>query len=677
MESEKKYLANVEETIDSLIKNINAEKDELQKFYKQTQAEFSVSFYESDSEQISRYKTILAETENKTYLLQKHAEKLASQKQRPYFARVDFLDNESSLSSKIYIGLGHIANEKQQFVYDWRAPICSLYYDYDEGDASYESPDGVVNGKITLKRQFGIENGELKYFVDTKQNINDEILQQVLSQNSSTKMREIVSSIQKEQNALIREEKFRTILVQGVAGSGKTSIALHRAGYLLFKHRNDFSSSDVLILSPSNLFSSYVSDVLPELGEENVIEMTFSHIAKTELKKPLQSREKLIDEIYSAKDQTKLNEIAFKSSFEFLDELLKFLNDVYAGLFDPKDLVFKPKDAGQDSYNAFTFTGEEMRKLYFEVFGHLPVDKRIDYMADHLVERFGLRPNEVELIKPRFKAMLYKFFPISDVFKICSVFYSRLGLSAPSFDTIAYEDVAPLLVIKEFTQGLSHDYSVKYVIIDEMQDFTPVHFYFFNRIWDCPKIILGDINQCIEKTLSKKYLLSLARFLKAKTIVLNKTYRSTKQISQFCENLIGLKGVINFSRDGDEPRVLKTNSTEQAIVKLVKENENKYAHTAIVCKTSSEVDKLEKMLEGKLKVEVIVGSDHSFDYPLVLTTASTSKGIEFDHVIIPFVDEANYRSPLDKNLLYVASTRALHQLEIIYENKKSKFLKKA
>ena len=384
----------------------------------------------------------------------------------------------------------------------------------------------------------------------------------------------------------------------------------------------------------------------------------------------------MIDEIYSSKDQNKLNEIAYKASFDFLDDLLKFLNEVYANLFEPKDMVFKPKDAPKESYNAFTFTAEEMKKLYFEVFATLPVDKRIEYMADYLVGRFGLSPKETELIKPRFMKMLYKFFPIDDIYKICNVFYARQGLTQPTFDEIPYEDVAALLVIKEFSQGLSHEYGVKYVIIDEMQDFTPVHFYFFNRIWDCPKIILGDINQCIEKTLSKQYLLSLARYLKAKTIVLNKTYRSTKQISEFCERLIGLKGVINFSRDGDEPRVIKTNDTPLAILKLLQESKNKFAHTAIVCKTSSEVKKLAALLKNKIDFEVIVGADHSFDYPLVITTASTAKGIEFDHVIVPYVDEGNYHSSLDKNLLYVACTRALHQLEIVYEGKRSKFIKR-
>ncbi len=677
MQEEKKYLKTVENAIDENVTRFEEEKEIEKQNYNRAQSELSTWFYDCDSIELSRYKMMISESENRIKTLSSKIEMMKKLKNRPYFARIDFKEKNAKNSAPYYIGLSYVALDEKAFVYDWRAPISSMYYNYDEGPAKYETPDGEVEGDITLKRQYNIQNGELKYYIDTKQTINDEILQQVLSQHASAKMKQIVSTIQKEQNEIIREEKFRTILVQGVAGSGKTSIALHRAGYLLYNHRDDFSSNDVLILSPSNLFSSYVSEVLPELGEENVIEMTFSHIAKTELKKVIEPREKLMDEIYKSKNQKKLNEIAYKASFSYLEDLLKFLKEVYASLFDPKDMLFKPADAKEDTYNAFYFPKEELKKLYFEIFGSLPINKRIEYMTEALIERFGLSPKETELIKPRFKNMLYKFFPLSDIYKICEVFYARQKLAIPSFEDLAYEDVATLLVIKEYIFGLEHDFSTKYVIIDEMQDFSPVHFYLFNHIWDCPKIILGDINQCIEKTLSKKYLLELSRFLKAKLIILNKTYRATRQIAEFSEKIIGLKGVVNMSREGTAPRVIRTNSTEHALLKLIDDFRGKFDHTAIVCKTADEVEKVAKMLKGREEFEIIVGSDYSFDYPLVITTASTSKGIEFDHVIVPFADKDNYHSSLDKNMLYVASTRALHQLEFVYEGHRSKFLKKA
>ena len=680
MKEEKKYLEKVEKVIDENIKTFEKNREEAKKLSTTLLNERAENFYMIDNElsasDSAYYINKIDDADAMVEIMSKKIDLFNKIKDRPYFARIDFKEKNLDKSNKFYIGLHYIADNEKSYVYDWRAPISSLYYNFDEGKADYDSPEGKIEGEITLKRQYNIENGQLKYYINTKETINDEILQEVLSKHASPKMRQIVSTIQKEQNAIIREENFHTILVQGVAGSGKTSIALHRAGYLLYNHRNDFISSDVLILSPSNLFSDYVSDVLPELGEDNVIEMTFSHIARTELKRPVQSREELMDEIYKSKNQKRLNEIAYKSSFDYLDALIKFLNETFAAVFTAKDMVFKPSDAKEDSYNAFSFSKEEMDKLYFQSFASLPINKRIEYMSEILIERFGLSPKETALIKPRFTSMLYRFFPISDIYKICEIFYSRQGLSIPDFDKIAYEDVATLLTIKQFVFGLNRNFSTKYVIIDEMQDFTPTHFYLFNKIWDCPKIILGDINQCIEKTLSKKYLLQLSRFLKAKLIVLNKTYRSTRQISLLSQKIIGLKGVINMNRDGEEPSIIKTNDTEKTLLKLIDDNRQKYQHTAIVCKTSDEVKKVAKMLDGKEKFEIILGSDYSFDFPLIITTSATSKGIEFDHVIIPFVDKNNYRSELDKNMLYVATTRALHQLEFIYEGQKSKFLKK-
>ena len=680
MTEEKKYLEKVEKVIDENIKTFEKNREEAKKLSSTLLNERAENFYMLDNDMSvsdsAYYINKIDDADATVELMSKKIDLFNKIKDRPYFARIDFKEKNFNNSDKYYIGLHYIADKQKPYVYDWRAPISSLYYNFDEGKAQYESPDGQIDGEITLKRQYNIEKGELKYYINTKETINDEILQEVLSKHASPKMRQIVSTIQKEQNAIIREDKFHTILVQGVAGSGKTSIALHRAGYLLYNHRGDFTSNDVLILSPSNLFSDYVSDVLPELGEENVVEMTFSHIARTELKRPIQSREELMDEIYKSKNQKRLNEIAYKSSFDYLDALIKFLNETFAAVFTARDMVFKPTDAREDSYNAFSFSKEEINKLYFESFATLPINKRMEYMADILIEKFGLSPKETELIKPRFKSMLYKFFPISDIYKICEIFYSRQGLTVPNFDKLSYEDVATLLTIKQFIFGLDHNFSTKYVIIDEMQDFTPTHFYLFNKIWDCPKIILGDINQCIEKTLSKKYLLQLSRFLKSKLIILNKTYRSTRQISLLSQKIIGLKGVLNMNRDGTEPEIIKTDNTEKTLLKLIKDNKEKYQHTAIVCKTTDEVKKIAQMLEGKEDFETILGSDYSFDYPLIITTSATSKGIEFDHVIIPFVDKDNYHSELDKNMLYVATTRALHQLEFIYEGHKSKFLKK-
>ena len=224
------------------------------------------------------------------------------------------------------------------------------------------------------------------------------------------------------------------------------------------------------------------------------------------------------------------------------------------------------------------------------------------------------------------------------------------------------------MIIKDYIYGFSQKYKTKYVIIDEMQDFSPAHFYIFNKMWDCAKIILGDINQCIEKRVGEVYLDELSDFLNAKYVYLKKTYRSTKQITEFCNKIIDLKDVTVMSREGEDVEITKTQNIAKTIKEIANKYNGKFAHTAIICRSFDEAQKIYDDLKKDIDVYLVQGSDTSFDKPLIITTASTSKGIEFDHVIIPNVDHNNYKGALGKNLLYVASSRALHKLNIIYSD---------
>ena len=232
------------------------------------------------------------------------------------------------------------------------------------------------------------------------------------------------------------------------------------------------------------------------------------------------------------------------------------------------------------------------------------------------------------------------------------------------------------MIIKDYIYGFSQKYKTKYVIIDEMQDFSPAHFYIFNKIWDCAKIILGDINQCIEKRLGEVYLDELSTFLNAKYVYLKKTYRSTKQITEFCNKIIDLKDVTVMSREGEEVNVTKTKDLVKSIKEITETYRDKFNHTAIICKSFEEAESLYNQLKAEIDIYLVKGTDNSFDKPLIITTASTSKGIEFDHVIVPNVDEENYHGALGKNLLYVASSRALHKLDILYTNTLSPLIDK-
>ena len=677
-EFELNHLSATIKVINKKIEKAQIELADLKRLFEEKRLELGNNFYEyKQGQDLSGTFTSMSQIEEQQLGLEKGISKLRNQNNSPYFARIDF--QTSSALQKVYIGLGSIIYNKKVYAVDWRSPIASLYYEYELGDAQYHINDKVIKGALTLKRQYKIENQQLLSYFDTNLTINDEILQEILSKHASDKMRQIVSTIQKEQNAIIRTEKTENILVQGVAGSGKTSIALHKAAYLLYKHRRSLKSSDILVLSPNNIFSSYISEVLPQLGEDNLVETTFAQLVRTELKRPIEPREDMLDEIATKADQDTLNEISYKSSYEFLDSLLRFLKGPLTDIFSPKTLryVIKEKDEGNEE---IVFTEEETRNLFFKTFKGYDFYERINKIAWQYAMVFTEKRHYNKMqhrgLKDRFKQILYSFMPISDVEQIFQIFMAREKLSAKKTNTIKYMDKGTYLAIKHYLYGLDHDFSAKYLIIDEMQDFTPVDIYMFKKIWSCPYMIVGDVNQCIEKTLSKEYLQLTADFLGCNVYNLNKTYRSTQEIASFANNMIGIKNVEYVNRRGQSPKVIQTENQGQTIAKIITEECSDFDHIAIICKCNKEAKEICKQLNGKIDY-VLMKEPEDYKNKVLVTTCATAKGIEFDAVIVPNADEENYKNSLDKNILYISSTRALHKLYFTCQNKPSKYLKNA
>lgn len=677
-EFELNHLSATIKVINKKIEKAQIELADLKRLFEEKRLELGNNFYEyKQGQDLSGTFTSMSQIEEQQLGLEKGISKLRNQNNSPYFARIDF--QTSSALQKVYIGLGSIIYNKKVYAVDWRSPIASLYYEYELGDAQYHINDKVIKGALTLKRQYKIENQQLLSYFDTNLTINDEILQEILSKHASDKMRQIVSTIQKEQNAIIRTEKTENILVQGVAGSGKTSIALHKAAYLLYKHRRSLKSSDILVLSPNNIFSSYISEVLPQLGEDNLVETTFAQLVRTELKRPIEPREDMLDEIATKADQDTLNEISYKSSYEFLDSLLRFLKGPLTDIFSPKTLryVIKEKDEGNEE---IVFTEEETRNLFFKTFKGYDFYERINKIAWQYAMVFTEKRHYNKMqhrgLKDRFKHILYSFMPISDVEQIFQIFMAREKLSAKKTNTIKYMDKGTYLAIKHYLYGLDHDFSAKYLIIDEMQDFTPVDIYMFKKIWSCPYMIVGDVNQCIEKTLSKEYLQLTADFLGCNVYNLNKTYRSTQEIASFANNMIGIKNVEYVNRRGQSPKVIQTENQGQTIAKIITEECSDFDHIAIICKCNKEAKEICKQLNGKIDY-VLMKEPEDYKNKVLVTTCATAKGIEFDAVIVPNADEENYKNNLDKNILYISSTRALHKLYFTCQNKPSKYLKNA
>lgn len=676
------YFDETIHSIDQEIKSTIQRIDKIDTDLHVKKQELSENYYDVDkSKDLSTYYEIMTHLEEQDRNMRVNLKKLQRQKKAPYFSRIDFIASGKTEAQKIYIGLSNVKNGNSILVYDWRAPISSLYYDFTLGNAFFMVDHKAHTGEVTLKRQYKIEDSTLISYFDTSLTIEDDILQDVLSKNASPKMKQIVSSIQKEQNIIVRTEEFDNILVQGVAGSGKTSIALHRAAYLLYTHRNSLKSSDILIMSPNNIFSGYISEVLPQLGEENLVETSFDQIAMVELKKPLQSREDMLDEIATHPKQETLNEISFKSSFEYLGELLKFLKGDFLNTFTPKTMSFITNvTMNQDNEPVTTcevFTADETSKLFFDTFRNQTIEERLNKIAWQYAKRFSdkrhYNKTQNRDLKNRFKKFLYRFLPLQDPDKVFEIFLARMNLSLPKSNTIGYMDKGALLIIKHYLFGFNHDYSAKYLIIDEMQDFTPVDFYLFKKLWSCPSIVLGDINQCIEKTLTRDYLQQISEYLGTELIELNKTYRSTKEIAQFTHQMIGLDHITYVNRNGDKPKLIQTTDTVRAIQQILEQECAQYDHIAIICKCQKELKQLAKELKGKVNYTLLENPE-DYSQKVLLTTCATAKGIEFDCVIVPNANAENYVNSLDKNILYVSSTRALHKLFFIANASPTKFL---
>ena len=304
LEQESSYLKETLNLLDSKIRGLGAtlsvEDTKISEFQKFIFKEIgSMDKYEIQSNLLSSSMEVNEFERRSSYL-----KKLLKIKDNPYFGRIDF---KSDKDYQVYVGITYLTdNDNNNLIYDWRSPIASLFYQNDIGYTAYTAPDGKIKGYLSLKRQYKIENRKLIRVFDNSLNITDDILQQVLSSNSSDKMKNIVNTIQEEQNDVIRNLSDKNLIVEGIAGSGKTSVALHRIAYLLYQIKN-LKSSNVLIFSPNDIFSSYISNVLPELGEDNTLETTFSDFQSSYLKeyKSVESFPSFIERYYQDKNINK------------------------------------------------------------------------------------------------------------------------------------------------------------------------------------------------------------------------------------------------------------------------------------------------------------------------------------------------------------------------------------
>lgn len=696
-------------------------------------AENLTSVDEADTAELGTSLQTLAGQERMYRLRLRSMNKLERVAHSPYFGRIDFTEQGYTDLEKIYLGIASLIDEEtgDPLIYDWRAPISSMFYDYELGHASFRAPGGQIEGEVSLKRQFKISDGVLEFMFDSSQYIGDDYLKELIGKSTDDKMKSIVTSIQREQNQVIRNDEHRLLVVQGAAGSGKTSIALQRLAYLLYKYRERILPDEMLILSPNKIFSDYISNVLPELGEQNVQQTTFqehveSRLSRYQVDNLYSQMEELLSTRGSQDQQIRDLGVQWKGSFDFLELVVAYTRHLDEQGLPFPDLVFKGKtqitgaaiaEQFHKTYRRMEFHERlrDLKKWLRNTISALPV---IDTETELLMERekkesleYQGTDAEIEVLRGRvIKEMLGSF---AEYHKMVNFYrlYMRLlrdkklikqigfdpARLPAEYDSIRkwtlehlrerqvpFEDAAALLYLKNFVEGMREKYDVKILVVDEGQDYTPMQYAVLKQLYPRSRVtVLGDLNQSIhpsqlQETLTVDTLSRLFKTDEATYIRLEKSYRSTLQIAHFAQGFLLKKPDVELlSRSGELPKVIQVTNAE-SLPRLVTQDiealkQEGFRSIAVLCKTAAEsrrVFKQLRALQGDATNDpyhLVSKEDREYTSGVVVVPTYLAKGLEFDAVLLYDVSSDTYSGDRERRLLYTSCTRAMHHLHLYYK----------
>ncbi|SHL84914.1 HelD family protein [Hymenobacter psychrotolerans] len=601
--------------------------------------------------------------------------KLLKLMQSPYFGRIDFAA-QGQATVPVYIGMYSFFDEQQRanLIYDWRAPVSSMFYDFELGEASYPTPSGTVRGTIERKRQYKVRDGRLEFMIENDVNIHDDVLQRELAKSSDDKMKTIVATIQRDQNAVIRNETAPVMVIQGVAGSGKTSIALHRIAFLLYRYRETIAARDILIISPNKVFADYISNVLPELGEEHIPEMGMEELAADLLENryPFQTFFEQVSALLERHDAAFIERIRFKSSFEFLSRLNQYLLHIENNYFSVRELR-----VGR------TVVPAALLQQKFKAYHRVPLLKRFALVANDV--RAYVRDAAGRKLTGQEKGTIGEAIPcmfrLTNVLDLYRDFYQWIGrpelLRIDHRQPLEYADVFALIYLRLRLEGITVYEHVKHLLVDEMQDYTPVQYAVLSRLFLCRKTILGDVSQTVNPYSASSAETIERVFPQAEVVRLNRSYRSTLEITAFAQQLRPNPDILPLERHGPVPEIRRCNGTDEELAAIrqltAAFGSSGHQSLGIICKTLRQAERVHEALPAP-GIHLLTEESTSFKEGIIITTAHLAKGLEFDAVVVPFVSAHSYKTEVDKSMLYVACTRAMHQLTLTYSGELTAFL---
>jgi len=592
--------------------------------------------------------------------------RIISLKETPYFARIDFNSKDNELDEKCYIGkVGVTDYDNKLITVDWRAPIANLYYDSNIGDCNYNAPEGIIEGSLTLKRQYSIEKKELIGFSDVDTVSNDELLKPYLNVSADTRLKNIVSTIQAEQNKIIREKIAQNLIIQGVAGSGKTTVALHRIAYLVYNHLNIFKPSDYMVIGPNKFFVNYISGILPDLDVNGVAEYTLEELLNIYL-----NNEFVIDNLLDVINPNSL-EYSYKVSMNMkykIDEYFKNLDILPKKDFTIDDQIIITKEKIKEIYLLVN------EKIFVDVeskINHLIIllSKYINENINNIILKLILKNTDkkiIDNIKNNHLTYLKKYFKVLNV-KVSNIYNEILaGLKFKKiYNKIDITDIPSLLYIKYQLSGNEMFKKYKHIVIDEAQDYGVFTFYVLKKLMKNASFsIYGDLAQSLYSYRSIENWNEVDTiFENTKMLKLNKSYRTTIEIMNEANKInkeLNLDEAIPVIRHGDEVEY-----TSRNIIEILAELKKNYNTISVITKTQEEANLIYNEIKDNIEINLVDLNNWSYDNKINILPSYLAKGLEFDAVIIKNTNNVFKEDINDLKLMYVSMTRALHKLIII------------